>query len=200
MTPIDAAMARLPRSFYDRPTPAVARALLGQRLVRVLDGQRLSGLIAEVEAYAGPDDEASHAFRRTPRSAIMYGPPGHAYVYFIYGMYFCLNVVTEADGRPGAVLIRAIVPQEGIAIMRRRRGRMDDRHLANGPGKLCLALGITRAQNGLDLTADQELFIEMGVAVDEVEVAATPRIGVRGDAAALARPWRFVWLAAGVSA
>lgn len=193
-------MDRLPRAFYDRPTPAVARALLGQRLVRVLDGRRLSGLIVEVEAYGGPDDEASHAFRRTPRSAIMYGPPGHAYVYFIYGMYFCLNVVTEADGRPGAVLIRAIVPQEGIEIMRRHRGRVDDRRLADGPGKLCRALGITRAQNGLDLTADPELFIEPGVAVDEAEIVATPRIGVRGDADALARPWRFVWLAAGLNA
>lgn len=193
-------MDRLPRSFYDRPTPAVARALLGQRLVRVLDGRRLSGLIAEVEAYGGPDDEASHAFRRTPRSAIMYGPPGHAYVYFIYGMYFCLNVVTEADGRPGAVLIRAIVPQEGIEIMRGRRGGADDRHLADGPGKLCRALDITRAQNGLDLTTSPELFIEAGVAVDEAEIVATPRIGVRGNADALVRPWRFVWRAAGLSA
>ncbi|MGC8782383.1 MAG: DNA-3-methyladenine glycosylase [Anaerolineae bacterium] len=193
-------MACLPRSFYDRPTPVVARALLGQRLVRVLEGQRLSGLICEAEAYGGPDDEASHAFRRTPRSAIMYGPPGHAYVYFIYGMYFCLNVVTEADGRPGAVLIRAIVPQEGIETMRRRRQVAGDRHLADGPGKLCLALGITRDQNGLDLTTGGELFIETGVAVPAAEIAATPRIGVRGDADALGRPWRFVWRPRGLSA
>jgi DNA-3-methyladenine glycosylase len=186
-------MVRLPRAFFDRPTPDVARDLLGRRLVRVLDGQRLSGLIVEAEAYGGPDDEASHAHRRTPRSAIMYGPPGHAYVYFIYGMYFCLNVVTEADGRPGAVLIRAIVPQEGIEIMRRRRGGVPDRHLADGPGKLCLALGITRAQNGLDLTSSPELFLEEGTPAAAAEIAATPRIGVRGDADALGRPWRFVW-------
>lgn len=193
-------MTRLLRAFFDRPTPVVARDLLGRRLVRVLDGQRLSGLIVEAEAYGGPDDAASHAHRRTPRSAIMYGPPGHAYVYFIYGMYFCLNVVTEADGRPGAVLIRAIAPQEGIEIMRRHRGGVPDRHLADGPGKLCRALGITAGHNGLDLIASPELFIEEGVPAAAAEVAATPRIGVRGDADALGRLWRFVWRPPGLSA
>lgn len=186
-------MTRLSRAFFDRETPVVARALLGQRLVRVLAGQRLSGLIVETEAYGGPDDQASHAFRRTPRSAIMFGPPGHAYVYFIYGMYFCLNAVTEADGRPGAVLIRALAPQEGLALMRSRRGNAPERRLADGPGKLCLALGITRAQNGLDLTASDELFIEAGVGAPDEQICATPRIGVRGDAGARERPWRFVW-------
>lgn len=192
-------MARLARAFFDRETPVVARALLGQRLVRVLAGQRLSGLIVETEAYGGLDDQASHAFRRTPRSAIMYGPAGHAYVYFIYGMHFCLNAVTEADGRPGAVLIRAVAPQEGLALMRSRRGAVPDRRLADGPGKLCCAFAIGRSQNGLDLTTSAELFIEAGAAAPEAQIVATPRIGVRGDASARDRLWRFVWQAQGVS-
>lgn len=186
-------MMRLPRAFFDRDTVTVARALLGQRLVRVIDGQRVSGRICEVEAYGGPNDEASHAFRRTPRSAIMYGPPGYAYVYLIYGIYFCLNAVTEADGRPGAVLCRALIPDEGIVAMRARRGDIPERRLADGPGKLCRALGITRAQNGLDLTTAGELFIGADRPASDDQVIATARIGVRGNAEARARLWRFVW-------
>ncbi len=189
-------MIRLPRAFYERDAATVARALLGQHLAHVLDNQRLGGLICETEAYGGADDQASHAYRRTPRSAIMYGPPGYAYVYFIYGMHFCLNAVTEADGHPGAVLIRAIAPVEGIAIMLGRRGRLSersDRGLTDGPGKLCQALGITRAQNGIDLTASAELSIESGAAVADDQVEITPRIGVRGDELARRRLWRFVW-------
>ncbi|OQA47202.1 MAG: 3-methyladenine DNA glycosylase [Chloroflexi bacterium ADurb.Bin325] len=185
--------ARLSRAFYERPTPVVARALLGQRLVRVLAGSRLSGLICETEAYGGPDDESSHAFRRTPRSAIMYGAAGYAYVYYIYGMHYCLNVVTEPDGRPGAVLIRAIFPQEGVGAMRERRGPRGAARLADGPGKLCRALAIDLAQNGLDLATDAALFIEAGEAAAAAEVRITPRIGVRGGAEARERPWRFVW-------
>jgi DNA-3-methyladenine glycosylase len=186
-------MICLLHAFYERDSATVARALLGQRAVRVLDDQRVSGLICETEAYGGADDQASHAYRRTPRSAIMYGPPGYAYVYFIYGMHFCLNAVTEADGQPGAVLIRAIAPDEGIAIVRSRRGRVSERSLTDGPGKLCQALGIARAQNGVDLTASAELFIETGVAVADDQVEITPRIGVRGDEIAQGRLWRFVW-------
>jgi DNA-3-methyladenine glycosylase len=184
---------RLARPFFARDTVTVARALLGQRLVRTIAGIRLSGLICEAEAYAGPDDRASHAFRRTPRSAIMYGPPGYAYVYFIYGMYFCLNVVTEAAGRPGAVLLRAAVPQEGIETLRAHRSGARDSRIADGPGKLCAAMGITGAQNGLDLCTSEDLFLEAGLAVPDGAVTATPRVGVRGDASALTRPWRFVW-------
>lgn len=192
-------MIRLPRTFFERDSATVARALLGQRLVRVLDGQRVGGLICETEAYGGADDQASHAYRRTPRSAIMYGPPGYAYVYFIYGMHFCLNAVTEADGQPGAVLIRAIAPDEGITIMRSRRVRVSehsersDHNLTDGPGKLCQALGIARAQNGIDLTASAELFVEAGGAVADDQVVITPRIGVRGDELARGRLWRYVW-------
>jgi DNA-3-methyladenine glycosylase len=183
----------LPRAFYERDTEAVARGLLGQRLVRALNGQRLSGLICETEAYRGPDDQASHAYRRTPRSAIMYGPPGVAYVYFIYGMHHCLNAVTECAGRPGAVLIRGIFPAEGIAIMRGLRPGIADRHLADGPGKLCQALGITAALNGVELMGASELVIAAGAQVEAREVIATPRIGVRGDEETRIRPWRFVW-------
>jgi len=183
----------LPRAFYTRDTVVVARALLGQRLVRVLNGQRLSGLICETEAYGGEDDPASHAYRCTPRSAIMFGLPGIAYVYFIYGMHYCLNAVTACDGHPGAVLIRGIFPAEGIEAMRKQRPGMADTHLADGPGKLCQALGITLALNGGDLTEDAEIFITAGEQVNSCATLATPRIGVRGDEESRARPWRFVW-------
>jgi DNA-3-methyladenine glycosylase len=185
---------RLPPSFYARSTAIVARALLGQRMVRIAAGRHLGGLICETEAYGGPDDEASHAYRLTPRSAIMYGPPGLAYVYFIYGMHHCLNVVTEADGHPGAVLVRAIIPVEGIEAMRTRRPNAPDARLCDGPGKLCRALGVTLAENGADLTRSLELFIEAAPAPPDAEVRVTPRIGVRGGPKALALPWRFVWI------
>jgi DNA-3-methyladenine glycosylase len=192
-------MSRLMRSFFAQETLVVARALLGQRLVRMLDGRRLSGLICEVEAYTGPTDQASHAYHRTPRSAIMYGLPGFAYVYFIYGTHFCLNVVAKSAGQAaGAVLFRGLVPDEGRAVMVARR-RMAA-HLTDGPGKLCQALGIERAQNGLDLTASDELWLETGIAVPEAEVRYTPRIGVRGDEETKARPWRMVWQYSPVSA
>jgi DNA-3-methyladenine glycosylase len=189
-----AAPAPLPRAFYARDTLVVARALLGQRLVRILDGRRCSGLISEVEAYTGPDDAASHAFRRTPRSTIMYGPPGHAYVYFIYGANFCLNAVAKSSQQAaGAVLLRALLPQDGIQLMRARRGAVADRHLTDGPGKLCKALAIDRTLYGADLTTAGELCIEEGIEVPETQVAQAPRIGVVGDELALTRPWRFVW-------
>ena len=183
----------LPNEFYARDALTVARALLGQRLVRVLGNQRLSGLICETEAYGGPDDQASHAYHRTPRSAIMFGPPGVAYVYFIYGMHHCLNVVTERDGHPGAVLIRSVFPAEGIERLRNNRPGVMDRHLADGPGKLCQALAITIALNGIDLASNPELFIAAGKPVAAQEIVVTPRIGVRGDEETKTRPWRFVW-------
>jgi DNA-3-methyladenine glycosylase len=187
-------MTQLARAFYARDTLIVARALLGQCLVRTVDGRRCSGLISEVEAYTGPNDEASHAFHRTPRSAIMYGPPGHAYVYFIYGANFCMNAVAKsAEQAAGAVLLRAIQPQKGIELMRIRRGAVPDRHLTDGPGKLCKALAIDRALYGTDLTTSDELCIEEGLAVPDAAVSQTARIGVVGDDLALARPWRFIW-------
>lgn len=184
---------RLPREFYARPTLEVARCLLGQRLVRVLDGRRLSGRIVETEAYIGGDDLASHASRgRTPRTDPMFGPPGFAYVYFIYGMYHCLNVVTEPEGFPAAVLIRAIEPVEGIDRMRQLRPGRPDTDLANGPGKLCQALAIDLRLNRADLVAGSALFIEADDPLEPAQVLQTPRVGVRGDRLARERPWRFL--------
>src|SRR5271167_476767 len=142
-------MMALARSFYHRPTIEVARDLLGKVLVH----GPTAGIIVETEAYLGGDDLAAHSARGiTPRTRVIFGPPGHAYVYFIYGMYECLNLVAEPEGQPGCVLVRAIEPLAGIATMRRRRPaakRLED--LASGPGKLTLALDITRKQNGADL-------------------------------------------------
>lgn len=190
-------MVLLPEAFYGRDTVLVARALLGQRLVRVLAGRRLSGLIVETEAYRGSDDQASHAYRLTGRSAIMWGPPGRAYIYLIYGSHYCLNAVTEAEGVPGAVLIRGILPAEGRDVMQSRRGLTGPRGLADGPGKLCRALGIDRGLNGTALTAAGELYIEAGPGAVAAQVRATPRVGVRGDEETRSRPWRFLWRPAG---
>ena len=202
MTSHGAATTTLSRPFYARESVTVARALLGQRLVRVLDGVRLAGRICETEAYGGPNDQASHAYRRTQRSSVMYGPPGIAYVYFIYGVHHCLNAVTEEDGVPGAVLIRALVPDEGLERMRGHRhltlgsagvSTAVTRGLADGPGKLCQALRITIAENGVDLTASDHLFVEQIAGVADDDVITSPRIGVRGDDETRRRPWRFVW-------
>ena len=185
-------MDRLGRDFYRRSTLTVARELLGQRLVRILDGQRLSGLIVEVEAYIGEDDAACHAAcGRTPRNEAMYGSPGHAYVYFIYGMHHCLNVVTEEEGFPAAVLIRDLEPLEGLEIMRRYRSGRPDRELTNGPAKLCQALAIDRGFNGVDLCTGEVLFIEEGRMVAQEEVGTSPRIGIKADELAMSVPWRF---------
>ncbi len=185
-------MDRLRRDFYRRSTLTVARELLGQRLVRILDGQRLSGLIVEVEAYIGEDDAACHAaYGRTPRNEAMYDSPGHAYVYFIYGMHHCLNVVTEETGFPAAVLIRALEPLEGLEIMRRHRPGKPDRELTNGPAKLCQALTIEMGFNGVDLCAGEVLFIEEGRMVAQEEVGTSPRIGIKADELAMSVPWRF---------
>lgn len=186
-------MARLPRDFYQRSTLLVARDLLGKRLVRIYRGQRLSGLIVETEAYIGEDDKASHAARGiTPRNAVMYGPPGHAYVYFTYGMHFCLNLVTEGEGFPAAVLLRALVPSEGIETMRRRR---NGHPLADGPAKLCQALAIDKRSNGDDVVESPLLFLEAGLEVGPQQLRSGPRIGILGaDPQAKERPWRF-WVA-----
>jgi DNA-3-methyladenine glycosylase len=187
-------MKRLSRAFYARDTLIVAHELLGQRLVRLLDGQRIAGRIVEVEAYIGEEDKACHAAPgRTARNVMMYGPAGHAYVYFIYGMHHCFNVVTEREGFPAAVLVRALEPEEGIEVMRAHRGRRDGVELTNGPAKLCYALGIDRALNGVDLVTSAQLWIEQDVAIEQGQVATGPRVGVRGDERALKVAWRF-WL------
>jgi DNA-3-methyladenine glycosylase len=185
-------MIRLDLSFYHQPTLQMARGLLGKQLVRVLNGQRLSGLIVETEAYIGEADKACHASRgRTPRTEVMYGPPGHAYVYFIYGMHHCFNVVTEEEGFPAAVLVRALEPLEGLEWMRRHRPGRPDEQLTNGPGKLCAALAVDRTLNGADLCTNRVFFIEEGRTVADGEIATSPRIGIRSDEVARSRPWRF---------
>jgi DNA-3-methyladenine glycosylase len=183
----------LNRPFFAQDTLSVARGLLGQRLVRILDGERLSGRIVEVEAYIGEEDQACHArCGRTERNAPMYGPPGHAYVYFVYGMHHCFNVVADQEGFPAAVLVRALEPLEGIEAMRARRGGRSDVELTSGPARLCQALGIDRRLDGVDLCAsDAVLFIEENGAKLKGVVAAGLRVGVRGDEAALTAPWRF---------
>ena len=170
----------LPRAFYNRPTTEVARDLLGM----VLAHGTTSGRIVETEAYLGPQDgivdRAAHSWRGvTPRTRVIFGEPGHAYVYLIYGMYECLNVVAEPEGRAGCVLIRALEPLEGIARMRRRRPRargIED--LANGPGKLTLALSITRSHNGADLTKGS-LVIRPAENPQPFRIGVSPRVGIR---------------------
>lgn len=176
-------MNALGRDFYPRHTLIVARELLGARLVHEAPDGRTAGRIVEVEAYHGEDDPACHAAAgRTTRTAPMYGPPGHAYVYRIYGMHDCLNVVTRKEGEPSAVLIRAVEPVEGLDRMRvrreagRRSGRpLPHRSLTDGPGKLCAALGVTLEHNRLDLTGPP-LWIEPDREVEDV--VWTPRIGI----------------------
>lgn len=181
----------LPRSFYDRPTLKVARELIGARLVRILDGQRLAGFITETEAYIGEKDLGSHArVGRTPRTTVMFGPAGHAYVYFTYGNHWMLNVVTEQEGMAGAVLIRAIQPVEGIEVMVERRSGRD----TFGPGKLAQALGITGSENGIDVTKNNgRLWLEKGPAVAERLVTKGPRVGLYTVPEPWkSKPWRFM--------
>ncbi|HEY3279959.1 MAG TPA: DNA-3-methyladenine glycosylase [Gemmatimonadales bacterium] len=174
--------APLPARFYARSTPDVARSLLGHVLVSDVGGRRTAGRIVEVEAYVGPDDPACHAYgsRRTARTEQLYGPPGSAYVYFTYGMHWCLNAVTEAVGFPAAVLIRALEPMAGLETMRRRRGARD-RNLCAGPARLCEALGVTGALNGTLLQRGALRIVRGGgprAALRRDKIVAGPRIGI----------------------
>lgn len=181
----------LPRSFYNRPTLTVARELIGARLVRILDGVKLVGVISETEAYVGEDDLACHAKAGlTKRTAPMYGPPGHAYVYFTYGNHWMLNAVTEREGFPAAVLIRAIQPLEGADVMMERRQGRD----TLGPGKLTQALGITKSENNADLTeTGSPLRIEAGISVPDSSVTIGARVGLNSTPEPwLSMPWRFL--------
>ena len=179
----------LPRAFYARPAITVARDLLGRLLVHDAPDGRVAGRIVEVEAYGGARDPASHAYRGpTARTRVMFGPPGHAYVYFTYGMHHCLNVVTGRVGRAEAVLIRALEPVTGLDRMRRRRGSLDATRLARGPGCVAQALGLHRCHDGLDLTRGP-LCISAGPRGIAAPVERTPRVGIR---LAAERPWRLV--------
>ncbi len=176
----------LPRAFYERETTMVARDLLGRVLTHETDEGELAGVIVETEAY-GPDDPANHAFRGpSERNRVMFGPPGHAYVYMIYGRNWCVNAVTGGEGVGEAVLIRALEPLAGIEQMRRNRGVEDARLLCRGPGNLCRALGIAGALNGADLTCGP--LIIAGSAPAGIEIAVSSRVGI---SLAADRPWRF---------
>ena len=186
----------LPQTFYDRPVLDVARDLLGRRVVRLLDSrQRVSGLIVEVEAYRGEKDLACHARAgRTPRTAVMYGPPAHAYVYFTYGMHWMLNCVTGPEGFPAAVLIRAIVPQEGLDVIAANRADRPRREWCNGPAKLCQGLSIDGSLNGVALwNPAGGLWLEEGQPVAKAQITHTPRIGINNTPEPWRSiPWRFI--------
>jgi DNA-3-methyladenine glycosylase len=184
---------KLPRSFYERSTIVVAKQLLGKYLVRKHPEGDTIGRIVETEAYVGPQDLACHAAKgRTARTEVMFGRAGHAYVYFIYGFYHMLNLVTEEKDYPAAVLIRAVEPVDGIEIMKSRR-RLDNlRALASGPGKLCQAFGIDRVLNGEDLCGANLYVDDRGEATPKFQ--ATPRIGVDYAGRWKDKPYRFVVL------
>jgi len=180
-------LLRVGRPFYSGSAPQVAKGALGMLLVRVVGGERLSGVIVEAEAYRGTGDPASHAFRgRTKRNEVMFGDPGHAYVYFTYGNHFCLNLTCEPAGKAAAVLVRAVEPLEGIGRMRRNRGVEDLRDLASGPGKLTKALAIGGDLNGEDLVTSDSLFLEEGKRPAGIETSS--RVGVTEG---WERKWRF---------
>jgi DNA-3-methyladenine glycosylase len=187
---------KLPREFYTRSNVlTVARDLLGKLLVVPADdGQRVAGMIVEVEAYRGPDDRASHAYggRRTKRTETMYQEGGIAYVYFVYGMYYQFNVVSNVADVPHAILVRALEPLEGLDVMRERRHSHPDHNLTNGPGKLCVAMGIDRQLDKADLLGDR-VWLEGFRKVQPSQIAKGPRIGIDYAEEWIDKPWRF-WI------
>jgi DNA-3-methyladenine glycosylase len=184
----------LQKTFFQQDILTVSKSLLGKIFVHKTDEGITAGRIVETEAYSGPEDKAAHSSggRRTPRNEVMYGQKGDAYVYLIYGMYNCINVTAGSiEGKPEAVLIRALEPVEGEALMAQRRGKLPKEvNLTNGPGRLCIAMGITRAQNLLDLTASQ-LFIEDAAEISPAEVVESKRVGVDYAGDWRDMPWRF---------
>jgi DNA-3-methyladenine glycosylase len=184
-------VTRPSRAFFTRASTAVALDLLGQVLARrLVDGTALRARIVETEAY-DRDDPASHSFRgMTARNAVMFGPAGHLYVYFTYGMHHCMNVVTDRVGHGSAVLLRAAEPLAGIEAMGRARGTDRVRDLCRGPARLAQAFGIDRSFDGVDLVRGNDVWIERGPRADPVDVRRGPRVGIR---VGVDRPWRF-WL------
>ncbi|MGA7155491.1 MAG: DNA-3-methyladenine glycosylase [Acidobacteriaceae bacterium] len=183
----------LPRSFYLDSPEVVARNLLGKLITRTLDGERLTGRITEIEAYLGFEDPASHSFiGKTARNAVLFGPPGFSYVYFIYGMHCCLNFSCEPAGKPGGVLIRALRPIAGLETMARLRGlpsTAKPKLLCSGPGRLCQAMGITLADNGIDVTRARSSLRVLDDGFRPASITATPRIGI---SKAVDLPLRFL--------
>lgn len=193
---IEPTLARIEEQFFHRDdTIAIAKGLIGSLLV-VPDhtGSRISGMIVETEAYLGVTDRAAHSYcgRRTARNEITYAAGGHVYVFFVYGMYHQLNIVTGPPDHPHVVLIRAVEPVEGIDQMRERRGTTKDSNLTSGPGKLCIAFGIDRSFNGETLSGNR-IWIENYRDSPDADVASGPRIGIDYAGEDAARPWRF-WL------
>ncbi|MFB7497798.1 DNA-3-methyladenine glycosylase [Streptomyces sp. NPDC056161] len=186
----------LPRSFFDRPVLEVAPDLVGRILVRTTPDGPIAVRLTEVEAYDGPNDPGSHAYRgRTPRNDVMFGPPGHVYVYFTYGMWYCMNLVCGPVGKASAVLLRAGEVVEGVELARKRRlSARNDKELAKGPARLATALGVDRALDGTDACASGEtpLRVATGTPVPSDQVRSGPRTGVSGDGGV--HPWRF-WIA-----
>jgi len=201
-------MARLNREFYNRDTVEVARDLLGKYVVRRFGNHLLVGRITETEAYIGRCDKACHAYqyRRTPRTSALFLAPGHAYIYLIYGMHECLNFVTEPEGEPAAVLLRAIEPVSGAEIMQQLRyGALPmtayrHKNFLNGPGKICKALSLSRSENKMDLTGDILFLCDdphdfggVDISFEPEIICSGPRIGVDYAEEAKDFPWRF-WL------
>lgn len=194
-------MKKLERDFYLRDSVTVAKDLLGKYLVHRVEGEEVTGKIVEVEAYMGPEDKAAHSYnnRRTDRNEIMYGLGGFSYVYFIYGMYHCMNIVVEEIGKPQAILIRALEPISGLNFMARNRysknleelSKKEKIGLTNGPGKLCQALKIHRNQNGQDLCADKLYILADDDKDINFEVISTTRINIDYAEEAVYYPWRF---------
>ena len=189
-------MKKLPREFYTRSDVLeIARDLLGKKLVVPnRTGSRVAGIIVETEAYRGPEDRASHAYngRRTQRTETMYGIGGTAYVYFVYGMHNQFNVVTNVEGLPHAILVRAVEPSEGLDIMRHRRRGRSEYELTSGPGRLCLAMGIDRKLDKADLLGDR-VWIEEGASISPRQIARGPRVGIDYAEEWIKKPWRF-WI------
>jgi DNA-3-methyladenine glycosylase len=180
----------LPRAFYARNVLTVARECIGKLLVHRTKGALLVGRIVETEAYRGPEDRAAHSFggRRTARTEVMFGPPGHAYIFFVYGMHYQFNIVTTRQGDPHAVLVRAVEPVLGVEVQAKRRHLPEtSRELTNGPGKLCQAFGIGKADYGADL-CDCRLFLADG---PRTKTQTSARIGVQYAEEWAEKPWRF---------
>ena len=184
-------VVKLDRRFFHQSTLDVAQGLLGKVLVRRLRGRNLAGMIVETEAYVGPHDLACHASKgKTARTSIMFEEGGCAYVYMIYGFYFCLNAVTEAEDYPAAVLIRAVEPLEHVNVMKRLRRNPDrETNIASGPGKLCMAMGIDKRLNGADLTGKTLWIEDRNLKVGRIE--SGPRVGVDYAGEYRDKPWRF---------
>jgi len=181
---------QLSRPFFEVDAVLVARNLLGMRLVRMENNNRMSGFIIETEAYRGEEDLACHARSgRTPRTQVMYGEPGHAYVYFTYGMHWMLNFVAGSEGFPAAVLIRSILPVEGIELIRMRRNKQPREHWTDGPAKICQALNIDSSFHGVDVCSpNSELFVETGLALADSQVYESARIGLNN----VPEPWKSI--------